>query len=157
MKIEKAGTGILLALLLSTNAMALDECMSGIFEHEDKSRTGITINFKADVAYGYWWGLVPVNGSSRQGLSVWSELHGLVNNNNVAELDINMAWLNSSPGQEWSTGYGLQGRGALWFIDENHIAMDWSLIFAASGEYCEGQCNGTFVARRVTQPIRCDY
>ena len=64
--IEKRGTGILLAILLSTQAYALDPCMSGQFKIVDRQYTGMNLMFKPDgVVYGQWFSLIPVDGGIR--------------------------------------------------------------------------------------------
>ena len=153
-----------LLIAISTQAVAMDTCIGGVFEFLDRERTGITINFQADmVAYGYWWGLVPVEDSPRNGLPTWFQLYGRHIHSKqdsytpVAEFSIGMAFLKSEMWEDWDAEID-ESAGTAWLYesDDNLFVFVWSLLRGADGLACEGICDGEFIARRVTQPQRCE-
>jgi hypothetical protein len=161
MTMNKLITFLLIAI--STQALALDSCLSGIFEHVTKERTGLTLNFQDDgVAYGYWWGIQPCDGSAREGLPSWSELYGVHHNElnfneAVVEMNINTVWLESMLWEEWKAGYGFQGKLFIYASDPDHFIVAWSLLTGNDGLPCQGVCDGEFVIRRVTKPpVGCE-
>ena len=170
----------LLAILLffSTQAYALDPCMSGQFKVVDRQYTGMNLMFKPDSGvYGQWFSLIPVDGGIRGGLPTWSEIFGehydyVDEDTPVIEASLNFAWIDSP--YPWEACIAPQGTLTLYpvtafqffpmdtmpnaQIDYRYLSAHWKLWLGSDGDTCEGTCKGDLLLERVTYlPVGCNH